>query len=271
MGSGRQAPPAVRPASRAPTSAPCRPCPLRPVSHRRSRRGAALAFAFDPRFDDFVAVDERRARFADPGLVEPPQPSAIPALFSRTPVSNMGKPTTFEWLPDRKRSKGFGAALDRIAARLAHALARSRRYQSVSAALSILKATTVSTTRTRCLAVDPDDSDARPEHGAGARRGGRACGAGQPRPPAFRECADRPRRSSSPASDDFVRRTLDRERLAPCEARDIVARQLAFQRGFVDIGRCDTHRNHPDPRQQSAPARRRGASTSAGMIAAPLT
>src|SRR3546814_3904054 len=56
--------------------------------------------------------------------------------------------------------------------------------------------------------------------------------------------------------DHFVRRALDRERLAPREPGDIVARKLSLERRLVDFGSRDARGYKPDPRQQFAPARR---------------
>src|SRR3546814_17436779 len=49
--------------------------------------------------------------------------------------------------------------------------------------------------------------------------------------------------------DHFVRRALDRERLAPREPGDIVARKLGLARRLVDFGSRDARGYKPDPRQ----------------------
>ena len=81
---GPRRPAATRSTSRAASTVPT-------AQRRRSRSIARL--------DDRAAVDQRGARLADAGLVEPFSQARSPPASSSARVSNSGRPTTPEWLP----------------------------------------------------------------------------------------------------------------------------------------------------------------------------
>ncbi len=156
--------------------------------------------------------------------------------------------------PRKEADKGFGAALDRIAARLAHPLAAFdipvdlRRAQHLEGDDGIGDANPRPTVRI-------DDADPRPDMMPPSRKQAEHAPQIGFVDGLFEDAAaHRDRRVTR--KHDLVRRALDRERLALGEARDIGARKLALQRRFVDVGGRDAGGRDADPRQQFTPARR---------------